>query len=240
MSREDEVAAVEVTHTMKRAGLFCLMFCLFCISVPLASAQAGGDISFGLGTAHVKSSGLGLDFDTGEACLPGGAFCSDTTRHLSGVFMGFHGDYMFNPRFGVGTDILFQPAKQDYASFDAISPGEKIQSRMTFWDLNGVARPFRNKQAALQLEGGLGVANLRFYDTISQSGVLGNLSSDQYISSANHFQLHAGVGVPFYLKDGFFIRPQFDIHYVPNLDQQFGRNLVTQGMVWVGYNFGGR
>jgi len=227
---------------MKRAVLFGLLFCMFCVSVPLASAQARtGDVSFGLGTANVKSSGVGLDFNSGTACLPElDAFCSATTRHLSGVMMGFHGDYMFTNSFGVGTDVLFQPAKQDYADFNAISPGEKIQSRMTFWDLNAVARPVRKKQAALQLEGGIGVANMRFYDTISQSGVLGNLNSDQYISSANHFQLHAGVGVPIYMKNGFFVRPQFDIHYVPNLDQQFGGNLVTQGMVWVGYAFGGR
>jgi Outer membrane protein beta-barrel domain len=227
---------------MKRAALLGLMFCLFCISVPLASAQAGsGDVSFGLGTAHVKASGLGLDFNSGTACSPSvDPACSATESDLSGVFMGFHGDYMFNRRFGVGTDVLFQPAKQDYANFNAISPGEKIQSRMTFWDLNGVARPIRNKMAALQLEGGIGVANLRFYDTVSQSGVLGNTSSNQYISSANHFQVHAGVGVPIYIKNGFFVRPQFDIHYVPNLDEQFGGNLVTQGMVWVGYSFGGK
>ena len=42
-----------------------------------------------------------------------------------------------------------------------------------------------------------------------------------------------------YVSGNFFIRPQFDIHYVPNFIQ-FGTNLVTEEMVWVGYSFGNR
>ena len=42
-----------------------------------------------------------------------------------------------------------------------------------------------------------------------------------------------------FVKDNIFIRPQFDVHYVPNL-HQFGSNVVTEESVWVGYRFGGQ
>jgi hypothetical protein len=49
--------------------------------------------------------------------------------------------------------------------------------------------------------------------------------------------VHGGVGVQIYVTDHIFIRPQFDVHYVNNFSQ-FGRNLVTQEMVWIGYSMG--
>ena len=54
------------------------------------------------------------------------------------------------------------------------------------------------------------------------------------------FQVHTGVGVQFFLTQHLFIRPQFDLHYVPNLTQQFGSNAVPEGKIWVGYSFGER
>jgi len=61
--------------------------------------------------------------------------------------------------------------------------------------------------------------------------------------SANHFDIHVGVGLSIYVSEHFFIRPQFDLHYAPGLggvNNQFNSNLVPAGMVWVGYSFGDR
>jgi hypothetical protein len=46
--------------------------------------------------------------------------------------------------------------------------------------------------------------------------------------------------VEIFVNDHVFIRPQFDIHYVPNFTNQFGSNLAVGGMVWVGYSWGDR
>jgi hypothetical protein len=35
-----------------------------------------------------------------------------------------------------------------------------------------------------------------------------------------------------------FLKPQFDLHWADNLNQQFGRNLVPRYTVSVGYSFG--
>jgi len=228
---------------VKRTLLCLLLFSSLCLSLPLASAQSG-DVSFGLGTVHDKATGSGLDTNSLLSCSPASDASCVLTGHLAGVMMGFNGNFMLTKKYGVGGDVVFQPARQNFAVLTPVSAtnsqGENIQSRLTFYDFNGIAQPIKNKRLAVQVFGGFGGANLRFYDTLTGSSTIGSSNSSQYLSSANHFQLHAGVGVPFYFKEHFFVRPQFDIHYVPNLDQQYGRDIVTQGMVWVGYTFGGQ
>ena len=59
----------------------------------------------------------------------------------------------------------------------------------------------------------------------------------QYFASSNHFQVHGGVGVQIYPSEHLFIRPEFNIHYVHNLNQ-FGRDSVVALQVWLGYTFG--
>lgn len=225
-----------------RKGVLCLLvFGSLFLVLPWANAQAGAvDVAIGFGTVHDKSNGTGLDYNDLSSCsVSTDPACSTSSSHLSGLMMGFTGDYMLRKHYGFGAEVSFQPAQQTYVSFNAISPGESINSRMIFYDFNGVARPVSTKHAALQFEGGLGGANLRFYDNISGSSIVGNVNSSQYLSSSNHFQLHVSAEVPIYLKGGFFIRPQFDFHYVPNLNQQYNSDVVTQGMVYVGYSFGG-
>jgi hypothetical protein len=63
---------------------------------------------------------------------------------------------------------------------------------------------------------------------------------NQPVGNANHFQVHVGLGVQVFLTEHLFIRPQFDLHYVPNLTQQFASNAVPEGTIWLGYSFGER
>lgn len=144
--------------------------------------------------------------------------------------------------FGVGADVSFQPAKQDYINLNASAAANglstlTLQSRMTLYDFNGIVQPYKGKKAALKLIGGIGGANLKFYEAGSSSSFIGSQNFSQYFQSSNHFQVHGGVGVQIYVTDHMFVRPQFDVHYVHNLNE-FGRNLVTQESVWVGYTFG--
>jgi hypothetical protein len=43
--------------------------------------------------------------------------------------------------------------------------------------------------------------------------------------------------VQIYLTDHIFMRPEFDVHWVRNLSE-FGRDVITQEMVWIGYSWG--
>jgi hypothetical protein len=52
--------------------------------------------------------------------------------------------------------------------------------------------------------------------------------------------VHAGLGVQLYVTEHVFIRPQFDLHYVPNFTNQFGSTMAPSAMIWLGYSMGDR
>lgn len=202
------------------------------------------DVNVGFGGAHAKASETGIDQNTFLSCTKGTPFCASTPA-LSGFFMGVGANMMLWKHFGVGMEANFQPAKQTYAVLQPAIPqlGQaqiNLQSRVTFYDFNGIFQPVSTKRASLQLAGGVGGTNLKFYENATgANAVIGSFNNSQYAGSSNHFQLHAGAGVQLYLTNSVFIRPQFDLRYVPNFTQ-FGTNTVIQGSVWLGFTLGDR
>jgi hypothetical protein len=217
------------------------LFVLPVLCMPMAHAQSL-DVGVGFGAMQDKASSNGLTVDSfGNlvSCSGSGAGCSPT-KSLDGFAMGFSGDLMLWKHFGVGADVLFQPGKRDYAVLDATGTGLtslSIQSRTTLYDFKGIIQPVKTRKAGLKLWGGIGGANIKFYESGTSSSFIGNQNFSQFFGSSNHFQVTGGAGVQIYVTDHMYIRPQFDVHYVHNLNQ-FGRNIVTAETVWIGYSFG--
>ena len=223
---------------MKRIYAY-LPLVLLLACTPLARAQGSFDLALGFGTQHAKATGTGIDENTFEPCLPSS---SDTTCQatpaLGGLFMGFEGDAMLNKHMGFGGELNFQPSKGNYGP---------IQSRELFYDFNGLYAPINRKKVQFRIEAGVGGAH--FGTSYTSSSCVGSaVCQSQTVSagSSSHFQVHVGAGVQFYVKDHFFIRPQFDFREVPGLSgtygsnsvYQYGSNQVIGFTVWVGYNFG--
>jgi Outer membrane protein beta-barrel domain len=231
---------------VKRICRYLPLLALPLIGLSLANAQSGVDIGVGFGAAQDSAAKTGLDPNTLNACPlgsnPTGAGCT-ATPSLSTFMIGFSGDLMLWKHFGVGAEVNFQPSKQDYVNLNASAASQglntfAIQSRTTFYDFNGIYQPVKTKKASLKLEGGIGGANIKFYQSGSSSNsLIGSQNFSQYFGSSNHFQVHGGAGVQIYLTEHLFIRPQFDVHYVHNLNQ-FGRATVTEETVWIGYTLG--
>lgn len=231
---------------MKRICRYLPIFALPLAFLPLAHAQSGVDFAVGFGGAQAPAAKTGLDPNTLLGCTlgtnPSGAGCASTPA-LNAFMMGFSGDLMFWKHFGIGAEVSFQPAKQNYVTLQSASPtlGQgaiNLQSRTTLYDFNGIYQPVKTERVAVKLYGGIGGANLKFYESgTSTTALTGTQAFSQYFGSANHFQVHGGAAVQIYLKGHLFIRPQFDIHYVNNLSQ-FGHNYITQEMVWLGYTLG--
>ena len=222
---------------MKRVSSYFSLSALLLVCASLASAQSTFDLNMGFGTARVGSSGSGIDnassINAFGTCVPSSAdtFCQ-ATPGLGGFFLGLGGDVMFTKRFGVGAEVNLQPAKSDYGP---------LQFRQTFYDFNGIFAPVNQKRFLVQLAGGIGGARTGFSFTENScvgTAVCSNVS--QPVGNSSHFQVHTGVGFQVMLTDHLFIRPQFDLHYVPNFTDQFGSNVVPQGSVWFGYSFGDR
>ena len=139
---------------------------------------------------------------------------------------------MFTRHFGGGFQASIQPSQSNYGP---------LQYRQSFYDVNGIYAPINRKRVVLQLLGGLGGARTAF--SFSQSSCVGTAvcsTQSEPVGNANHFAVHAGVGVQIFLTEHIFVRPQFDYHYVHGLTDQFGSNSVPGGSIWVGYNFGER
>ena len=233
---------------MKRFCRYFLLAAVLLACLPFAYAQSGVDIGIGFGAVQAPAASTGLDPNTLLSCTlgsnPTGSGCASTPS-LSTFMLGFGGDLMLWKKFGVGAEVNVQPSKQNYVVLSPanLSQGQgqiNLQSRVTLYDFNGIYQPVKTKRVGLKLEGGVGGANIKFYESGSQTTALtGSQNFSQYFGSSNHFQVHGGVGVQIYLTEHVFIRPQFDIHYVHNLFQ-FGRDAVTEETVWLGYSFGGQ
>jgi opacity protein-like surface antigen len=202
---------------------------LFCVSS--AYGQNAVDLNIGFGSAFDSSNNQGIDSNTFLSCSSAASSCLKTPD-LSGFFLGFGGDIMFKEHFGGGFEYNVQPARQTYGPF---------QSRVSFIDVNGIYDPIIKKRYTVQLQGGIGAARTSF--AYSQSSCVGTAvcsSSTQALGNSNHFQVHVGAGVQIAITEHVFVRPQFDLHYAPNLTDQFGRNSVPEATVWVGYHWGSR
>ena len=221
---------------MNRFSKYLIAICLLSLSLPLAHAQ-GVDIALGFGSIQDKATATGLDTNTFLSCSPVDNFTCFKTSSLNSFVMGFGGQVMLTKNFGAGVDITFQPAKQTYAALDNV--GDSLQTRLSLYDFKAVYQPISTKRVALQFSGGIGVANLKSYVNSTSSSLFGTSNSNTAFASDNHFQVHGGVGVPIYVTNSVFIRPQFTIHRVNNF-AQYNSDVVTQEMVWIGYTFGGR
>lgn len=218
---------------MRRIARYLPLFFLTLCCIQFAAAQSSFDVNVGFGSFHDKSTGTGIDTSTFGSCTVGStsSTCKPTPA-LSGFFMGGGGSLMLKKHFGVGAQYVATPVKKDYGP---------LNFRQHFWDLNGIYAPINEKKVAVHLLGGIGGAKTGF--SYTQTGCVGTAvcnTQTQPVGSSNHFQIHAGAGVQIFVTDHVFIRPQFDLHYVPNLTQQFGSNVVPGGMIWIGYSVGDR
>jgi hypothetical protein len=209
-----------------------LLFASLLLIAQFGAAQTSVDVGFGFGTAKIKSNGSGIyGSDSSyafESCSPGsGNSGCLATPSLSGPFLGFSSNLMLSKHFGFGGEVNFQPVRRDYGP---------LEYRQIFYDFNGVFAPVNREKVAIELQGGMGGTNTNFaYVEKYCIGTAICSNTSQSIGSVNHFQLHFGAGVKYYLTKSLFIRPQFDLHYVPNFTEQFGGNVAPRGTIWIGF-----
>jgi hypothetical protein len=194
------------------------------LGATLAHAQ-GVDAYFGIGTARVGSNGQSIDtFGTGDLL---------NTPSMTGAFGKVGATFMFSPHFGAGAETDFRFGQGGYAG---------LNYRPLFYDFNGVWMPLggKSKRIVPEIQLGLGAANLKFYYPQSYCDQFaGCSSSNTFLESDNHFQVHMSVGLRLYATSHLFIRPQIDAHYVHNFFQ-FGSNWVPEYGAAVGWSFGER
>lgn len=224
-------------------GTILLLSTLLLGSLNDAHAQ-GLSVYFGLGSA-TDSAGTtinGIDSVTGlPVTCPAGNLFDDFTGNcepgptIGGVFGVFGADFMWKSHLGFNGEYAFRFAQANYLPLGGLT------FRPGFYDFNVVYEPLSGSDRRIVpvVEGGIGGARIALYQsqTVSITGISSTFSFPAGLN-ANHFQVHAALGVKLYVKGNIFIKPQFDYHYVRHLTDQFGRNSVPQYTVSVGYSFG--
>jgi hypothetical protein len=196
--------------------------------VKQASAQ-GVSPYFGLGSAWDSAATTPgcpshqiADPFNGNTCAP--------AQTMGGVFGVLGVDFMLTPHVGFNGEYTFRFAQQGYL------PSEGLNIRPAFYDFNAVIQPFSGEKRVVPvIEGGIGGAKMSFYASQSTGSFF---NQSLFIASSNHFQVHGAFGVKLYVKSDIFIKPQFDVHYVNNLTDQYGRNTVPEFTISIGYTFG--
>jgi len=219
---------------VKRTRLYVPLLLVFC-SVAVARAQ--GPYNFALSFSGAQDKSNGLAYENIYSANPFGLCTPSTsdptcqpTPALGHFFMGFSADAMLSKRFGFGGGFEFQPTKGNYGP---------LQYRQEFYDFNGIYAPINNKRLTLRLEGGIGGAHTGF--SVFQSQCVGVAVCSGYATSfggANHFQEHVGVGIQIPLTRYIFLRPQLEFRHVGGFTDQFGKDGVPEGIIYIGYNFG--
>lgn len=206
--------------------------------VKQASAQ-GVSAYFGVGSA---TDGAGTSsgcpskqlIDNFETLLGGIAAC-EPAPNIGGVFGVFGADFMITPHLGINGEYSFRFAQAPFF------PLVGLNVRPEFYDFNAVYEPVTGERKIVPvLEGGIGGTRLSLY--LAQSGCSNSicLNPSQAAATSNHFQVHGAVGVKIYVRSDLFIKPQIDLHFSPNLNQQYSSDFVPQYTISIGYTFGQR
>ena len=204
---------------MRKFALFATLFA-FAMIASLASAQQG-DAMFGFGT--LVSSG------SNTACSA--SFTSNCVGpEKGGLFTTISGDVIFHKRFGVNAEANWR-TKQ---ALD--NTGGGILYRPILFDFNGVYQPHLGKKFGADLLGGIGWQTTRFYE---YTNTFSCLDLGSCYNSYNHFLVHFGGGVRYYVWDHFFVRPEVHYYHILNNTDVYTNSNVIRVGASIGYTIGG-
>ena len=167
-----------------------------------------------------------LAFGISTLDAPGASAASGNHQPVpltGGTYTGFSGDVLFYHNLGIGSEIYWKANQRDYAG------DPNLPFRPIFFDFNAVYSPKLARHAYLELTGGIGALDTRFYCSTCSNGVT-NFVSDK------HFMGDFGAGIKLYPKGGFFVRPEARLYLVNN-NLYFSSPRVTRYGLSIGYTF---
>jgi hypothetical protein len=131
--------------------------------------------------------------------------------------------------FGINVEGAFRYHKTFYNDYQPYRP--------IFYDLNGVFAPRLGKKFSGDFMAGVGGETVLFYTQLNPCTALAN-GCLSYVNS-NHFLVHLGGDVRYYMYHNFFVRPEAHWNFIPNNFEFHSRNVFRVGAS-VGYTFGSR
>lgn len=199
---------------LRKIAFFAFVLSFFSFA-NLASAQQA-DAMIGFGTIVAPSSSS-CTFTLNVNCVG---------PEKGGLFTTISGDVVFHKRIGFNVEANWR-TKQGLDSSDQFY-------RPILFDFNGLYQPRIGKKLGADLMGGIGWQTTRFYgfqDTTSC------IYFNACYTSDNHFLVHLGGGLRYYVWGNFFVRPEAHYYHILNQSVFTNNNVIRVGAS-IGYTIG--
>lgn len=170
-----------------------------------------------------------------DAMFGAGTLLSSTSQSASvtavgaekgGTYLSGSGDVIFKHRIGFNVEGAWR-VKQGIDVF-----GQPYRPILA--DVNGVFQPRITRKVGADFMAGIGFQSTRFYGFKATASCV-NLGT--CYSSDNHFLLHLGAGVRYYVWGHIFLRPEAHYYRINNNFQFNSGNIVRLGAS-IGYTIG--
>jgi len=194
--------------------------CSILLLASFATAQQA-DAMLGFGTIMATSS-------SSSSCPIFSVTCVGPEK--GGLYPTLSGDVIFHNRIGFNIEANWR-AKQ---ALDLTNGGQYY--RPILFDFNGVYQPRLSKKVGADLMGGIGWQSTRFYAYNNSSNCV--IFGSCYTSN-NHFLVHVGGGLRYYVWGNLFIRPEAHLYHVVNNSDVFTNGNVVRVGASIGYTIGG-
>jgi hypothetical protein len=205
---------------LRKLALFVFVFSFFSFA-NLASAQQG-DAMIGFGTII----GTGT---TDSACVQ--SFVSNCVgKETGGLYTTISGDVVFRRRVGFNFEANWRTSQ----ALDAANGGQYY--RPLIFDFNGLYQPKISKKAGADLMAGIGWQSTRFYQYTATFSC--QYYNSCYVSN-NHFLVHFGGGLRYYVWGHVFVRPEVHYYQIVNNTDVFSSGNVFRVGASIGYTIGG-
>jgi len=203
---------------LRHFAFFATLFA-FSLLASLASAQQL-DAMLGFGT--VAATGT-----SSSACPVFSVTCVGPEK--GGLYPTISADVIFHRRIGFN----FEASWRGKQGLDLANGGQYY--RPILFDFNGMYQPRLSKKAGVDLMGGIGWQSTRFYayNYTTNCVVFGSC-----YTSNNHFLVHIGGGLRYYLWGHMFVRPEAHLYHILNNSDVFTNNNVVRVGASIGYTIG--
>ena len=195
---------------------FLAAFAIFLACSNFVAAQQA-DAMLGFGTVMSPSA---------ASCGASG-FANYVCPEKGGLYPNISADVIFHRRVGIGFDASWRASQGNFA-------GVGVPYRPILFDINAVYQPRLSKKAGLDLMGGIGWQDTRFYSSNYNCSFV---SCTNYTSS-NHFLVDLGAGVRYYVWGHVFLRPEAHYYHVLNNTDFFSSGNIIRVGASIGYTIG--
>ena len=194
---------------MRKFALLATVFSCFLLADFAAAQQADAMLGFGTLMSSSKTTADGVIAEKG------------------GFYPAVSADVIFRQHVGFNFEVAWRGSQGIYGGCVGCQPYRPI-----LYDFNAVFQPKLSKKVGADLMAGVGAQSTRFYLPYCTS----SFGCHNYTSS-NHFLVHIGGGVRYYVWNHVFVRPEAHFYRINNNDEFSGGNIVRVGAS-IGYTIG--